>query len=42
MINTTVFGIFALIMLGGMIYFFSLVTKALKKYINSNKTTTDK
>lgn len=42
MINTIVFGILSLVLLGGLIYLFVLIVKALKKYINSDKTSKDK
>lgn len=42
MINTIVFGILNLALLGGLIYLFVLIVKALKKYINSDKTPKDK
>ena len=41
MINTIVFGIFNLVLWGGVIYLFVLVVKALKKYINAKNTPKD-
>lgn len=42
MINTIIFSIINLALLGGLIYLFVLIVKALKKYINSDKTPKDK
>ena len=42
MINTIIFGVFNLVLWGGVIYLFVLIVKALKKYINSDKTPKDK
>ena len=42
MINTIIFSIINLALLGGLIYLFVLIVKALKKYINSDKTLKDK
>ena len=42
MINTIVFCFLSLVLFGGLIYLFVLIIKALKKYINSDKTPKDK
>ena len=42
MINTIIFSIINLALLAGLIYLFVLIVKALKKYINSDKTLKDK
>ena len=42
MINTIIFSIINLALLGGLIYLFVLIVKALKKYINSDKPPKDK
>ena len=42
MINTIIFGVFNLVLWGGVIYLFVLIVKALKKYINSDKSPKDK
>lgn len=38
MINTIIFSVINLALLGGLIYLFVLIVKALKKYINSDKS----
>ena len=40
MINTVIFSLFNICLLGGLVYLFILIVKALKKYINSDKTHT--
>ena len=40
MINTVIFSLFNICLLGGLVYLFILIVKALKKYINSGKTPT--
>lgn len=40
MINTVVFSLFSMCLLGGLVYLFILMVKALKKYANSDKTHT--
>ena len=42
MINTIIFGVFNLVLWVGVIYLFVLIVKALKKYINSDKSPKDK
>ena len=42
MVNTLIFSILGIGLLGGLVYLFTLIVKALKKYINSDKTQTDK
>ncbi len=39
MTNTVIFSILNIGLLGGMVYLFTLIVKALKKYINSDKPT---
>ena len=39
MTNTVIFSILSIGLLGGMVYLFTLIVKALKKYINSDKPT---
>lgn len=41
MVSTVILGILGLIALTGGIYLYTLVIKALKKYINSDKVTDD-
>ena len=40
MINTVIFSLLSICLLGGLVYLFILIIKALKKYINSEKTHT--
>ncbi len=40
MINTVIFSLLNICLLGGLVYLFILIVKALKKYINSGKTPT--
>ena len=40
MINTVIFSLLNICLLGGLVYLFILIVKALKKYINSEKTPT--
>ena len=40
MINTVIFSIFSICLLAGLVFLFALLVKALKKYINSDKTHT--
>lgn len=40
MINTVIFSFLNICLLGGLVYLFILIIKALKKYINSDKTHT--
>ena len=42
MTKTVIFSILGLGLLGGMVYLFTLIIKALKKYINSDKPQEDK
>lgn len=42
MVYTVVFSILGIVLFGGMVYLFTLIVKALKKYINSDKSQKDK
>ena len=41
MTNTVIFSILSIALLGGLVYLITLIVKALKKYINSDKPTKD-
>jgi hypothetical protein len=42
MLNALIFSILGIGLLGGLVYLFTLIVKALKKYINSDKKQKDK
>ena len=42
MTNTVIFTILNIALLGGLVYLFTLIVKALKKHINSDKNQKDK